>query len=542
MFKILLVNPACLDERISSEDDRVVPIGLYYIGALLKANDYEVQILNLADRNENPLEVFSRALETFCPDVVGFSIVNPNRLNAIEAAMLAKKKNQKTYIVFGGPCATFLDDHLFLACSGLDFIVKGEAEKSFLQLVQALEKNDRSSFDKIGGLVFRKQGGQIKNHPGEPAADLDALPHPSDYFTFQHLAMSRGCPGKCTFCGSPRFWGKAGVRFHSAQWMVCEIQALYKKGIRHFFISDDTFTMNKDRVITLCKLIIKKGLIITWNAISRVDYIDKEILFYMRKAGCIQISYGVESGSDKIRKVLGKPIDQKKIIQAFQMTVSHGILPRAYFIYGSPGEDDKTISQSLDLLKEIKPLSAIFYILVLFPGTHLYKKALDKGQLSDDVWLQKIEDIPWFQLDETLDFDRVKEFGDRLRNSFFRHVDQFATSIELVDQKELYPFHADFLSRLGMTFSHGEYAGNDKVANKKETARHLYQRALSYHPDFRAFLGLSMLLQKQHQFADAIQFLKKGLYHFPENKELNTCMGICLMNTGQFIKALDFFE
>jgi anaerobic magnesium-protoporphyrin IX monomethyl ester cyclase len=542
VIKILLVNPSCLDTRISSEDDMVVPIGLYYLGALLIENGFDTQILNLSEYRQNPILNFKNALTTRDFDVIGFSVSNPNRWNAIEAAKLAKENIPDVKIAFGGPCATFLDRHLFKTCPELDFIVKGEGEISFLELVKTLGKKGKQTFDHIRGIVYKKDNTLIQTPQGKPISDLDSLVHPSKHFSFQHLSMSRGCPGNCTFCGSPKFWGKATVRFHSPQWFAKEIEALYHKGIRHFFISDDTFTMDKSRVIELCKIIISKRIFITWNAISRVDYIDKDLLSWMRKAGCIQISFGIESGSKKIRKILGKPINQEKIIQAFQLTASYGILSRAYFIYGSPHEDAMTIKESMELIEKTKPLSCIFYILVLFPGTYLYAQAAKKKLLSDDIWSQKIEDIPWFEIDEALDFKIVKNFGAQLRSFFFSRVSQYAKEIDLMDEKDLYKSHADFLSRMGMTFSHGEYASNNQILNQDKTAKILYNKALSFYPDVRAYWGLSMLFQKKRDFAKAISYLEKGLGHYPENKDLNICMGVCLMNTGQFKNAMGFFE
>jgi len=540
--KILLVNPSCLDARLSGEDGSIVPIGLYYIGALLIENNYDTEIVNLADDKKDPVALFQRIVKKEHPDIIGFSVINPNRWNAMECAKAARQILPHVTIVFGGPGPTFLFEHLLTVCPDIDFIVTGEGEITFLELVTELDKKTMGSFDQINGLVFKKGEELVKTSPRQQKKNLDSLIHPSTYFVYQHLSMSRGCPGRCTFCGSPRFWGSSPVRFHSPEWFADEIQTLVKKGVTHFYISDDTFTMNKIGVIAFCNHILKKKLDITWNAISRVDTIDEDILFAMRKAGCIQLSFGVESGSEKIRKTLGKPIRQEKIINAFSLTASYGILPRAYFIYGSPEETDQTLQDSIDLLNKIKPLSAIFYLLVIFPGTHLYQSAVDKGLLSDDIWYQKIEDLPWFEMDAQLDFTKVKAFGDRLRSEFYTHLGTFARDLTLVDIKELYPYHADFLSRLAMTFSHGEYACDTRVKNQTATATLLYDRALSYAPDSKAFLGLAMLSQKQRHFDKAIAILKKGLHHHAENKALNICMGVCLMNTGRFKPALQFFE
>ena len=317
---------------------------------------------------------------------------------------------------------------------------------------------------------------------------------------------------------------------------------LVQRGITHFFVSDDTFTMDKERVLAVCREIIQRKLACTWVAISRVDFLDEEILFYMRRAGCIQISFGVESGSETIRKTLGKSFKTQRIVNAFEITRSFGILPRAYIIYGSPGETAGTIQETIDLIEKIKPLSLVSYLLVLFPGTGLYNDLLSRGELSADVWHQNIEDIPWFQLDPDLNLEQVTNFGKKIRNTFFSGIQQYALDIELVDNRELYPFHADFLSRLAMTFSHGDYSNHPRVKEPLKTAALLYDRALFYAPDARAYLGLGMLHQKLRQFDRAVALMEKALIHFGDDKSLNICMAVSLMNLGRFGDALTFLE
>jgi len=539
-LNILLVNPSCLDLRISGEDARIVPMGLFYIGAQLMEKGFNTEILNLAEAGEDPVGAFKKTLETRKPDVIGFSVINPNRWNAVDCARAARKIHPEAVIVFGGPAPTFLFGHLFSICPEIDYIVKGEGEITFLKLLEALEAGE--PVEDIQGLVMKRDGRIIETPPRPPLENLDTLVHPSTYFTFQHLAMSRGCPGACTFCGSPEFWGNRKVRAHSPEWLAHEMEALAKKGVTHFYMSDDTFTMDKPRVMEFCRLIAQKALSITWAAISRVDCVDEDILGAMRKAGCIQISYGVESGSEKIRKALGKPLDREKIISAFALTKALGILPRAYFIYGSPGETRDTIKESMDLIHTIRPLGAVFYMLVIFPGTFLYRSAKQKGLISDDFWHQRVEDLPWFEIDKNLDFKTVKAFGDSLRAAFYNNLDQFARHLDLVDKKEFYPFHADFLSRLGMTFSHGEYAADPRVKNQEKTAGLLFEQAISLAPDARAFLGLALQKQKTRNFNGAMAVLEQGIAHFPKHKDLNLCMGICLMNQGRFKAALEFFK
>ena len=137
----------------------------------------------------------------------------------------------------------------------------------------------------------------------------------------------------------------------------------------------------------------------------------------MKKAGCIQISYGVESGCEKIRNYLNKNISTNQIKKAFLVTLKYGILARAYFIYGCPEESQKSIEETIELIHEIKPLSTIFYILDIFPGTPLYENYKKKFNVTDDIWLKRVEDIMYFETDEKLSEKLILDFGKKDRKS-----------------------------------------------------------------------------------------------------------------------------
>lgn len=539
-MKILLIYPNCLEDRLYAEDVRVVPIGLYYIGALLKENQYDVEILNWHNINKTSHKI-EETFKEKKPDVIGFSIVHANRWGGIDIAKIAKRILPEVKIVFGGIGTTFLWEHLLTHFKEIDFAVLGEGEYSFFNLVQCIEKGDYEGIKEIKGIAFRSNGKVVRTGNAEVIQDLDRLSMPSKYFEFQHLSSSRGCPANCAFCGSPRFWGRK-VRFHSPEYFVEQLELLYRKGITFFYVSDDTFTMRSDRVIQICKKIIEKDLKITWFAISRVNFVDEEMLYWMRKAGCIQISYGVESGSEKIRNVLNKNIKDDEIKRAFALTTKYGILSRAYFIYGSPGEDWETIQETIDLIHEIKPLSAIFYILDIFPGTDLYEDFKRRTKLSDDIWLKRVEDIMHFESDPRLSQEMILAFGQKLRTDYYRHLTEFADEVQLVDRKDLYESHADFLSRLAMTFSHGDYASIEAIPKKKEVAQQLYERSLSYYPNQRAYLGLGIIKQKQGEYEESVLILSEGMKQFPESEPLATCLGISYMNLGCYEEALKCFH
>ncbi len=443
-MKILLIYPYFLEERPRVEEIRTMPIGLYYVATVLRENGYDADILNWYDVQKTP-HIIEAVLREKKPEIIGFSILNANRWGGIEIARIAKRLDSKVTIVFGGIGATFLWDHFLRHFPEIDFIICGEGEYAFLNLIRALEQTNGQGINTISGIAFRSQGEIVKTGDPEIISDLDQLPIPAKYFDYQQISTTRGCTMACAFCGSPEFWGRK-IRFRSPESVVEELEILYSKGIHFFYFSDDTFTINKERVIEICKKIIQKNMAITWYAIARVDQVDEEILYWMRKAGCIQISYGVESGSTEIRAFLNKRISTSQVKKAFKLTVRYGILARAYFIYGSPGETWETIQKSIDLIHDIKPLNIIFYILDIFPGTPLYADLKRRLNVTDDIWIKKIEDIMYTETDTSLTENMILAFGKRLRTDFYENVHSFIDAIHLIDKEDLYKMHSDFYS------------------------------------------------------------------------------------------------
>lgn len=535
-WRILLVNPPFLEARIHEEDIRSMPIGLYHVAAALKHDGYAVALLNLNDGDRSPERVMG-LIEQFRPDVIGFSILNANRWGGIDIARRAKALDAKIVTVFGGVGASYLWEHLLTHFAAIDYVVIGEGDRVFRDLVRCIERKAGGDVGRLGGVAFRKDGRPLRTACDPFIEDLDQLPDPTQYFTYHHLSLTRGCPANCRFCGSPGFWGRQ-VRFHSPGYFVSQIQRLTSRGVSFFHISDDTFTLRKKTVIAVCREIIARQLNIHWAAISRVDTVDEEILSWMRRAGCIQISYGIESANRDVRRTLDKQINLRDVKAAFAATRRYGILPRAYLIYGCPGDSHATMQENLDLIRQIKPLGAIFYILALFPGTRLYEAYRERTGQTDDIWLAPMEDILYFETDPTMDGETVRAHGRILRDGFHHMLPTFAADIDLVDDPDFYPLHADFLSRLGMTFHQGDFARIDAIPDKQETAENLYRRALRYHTDARAFLGLGMLYQQRGDFAAASELLGRGLSHYPEDAALQMCMAVNHMNQGSYREAL----
>ena len=535
-MKILLIYPYFLEDRINVDEISVPPQGIYYVAAACMQQGYNVEVLNWFDINRTADQI-RQTLAEKQPDVIGFSILHANRWGGIDIAAIAKEMDPGVRIVFGGIGASYLWKHLLTHFSQIDYVVIGEGEYTFIKLVQYLTEGRVSDIQTIGGIAMRQGGKVIHRDCEEQIKVLDGLANPAQYFTYSHVSLTRGCPGGCTFCGSPAFWHRK-VRFHSPTYFVDQLEFLNRKGIKYFLFSDDTFTVNRHKVLEVCQQILDRQLRITWQAISRVDMINQEVLYWMRKAGCIQISYGVESGSSKIRRLLNKNFTNEQIEQAFRLTTRYGMLSRAYFIYGCPGETKDTIQETIALIRRIKPLGVIFYILDLFPGTALYEVYKQATGVTDDIWLNRIEDILYFETDPNLNQEKILEFGRNLRQSFYEALPESVAAIELEENEDLRSHHADFLSRLAMTFDHGEYSGVETIPNKAAIAEGLYRRALTYHTDQRAYLGLGILLQKDGRSEDSKKVLHEAVRRYPHDEPLHICLGISLMNLGMYEEAL----
>ncbi|MBN2123929.1 MAG: cobalamin-dependent protein, partial [Deltaproteobacteria bacterium] len=214
-MKILLAYPYFIEERIHAEDMDAVPMGLYFVGAALKKRGYRTDIVDWHARQGTPERIREVLMEK-APDVIGVSILHGNRWGGIEIARMAREVLPRARIVFGGIGATFLWRHLLTHFSEIDFVVIGEGDRSFLELVRCLDRGDEKGLEDVPGIAFRKGKKIFRTPDRKPVEDLDSLPIPAEYFAYQHVTSTRGCAWRCAFCGSPRFWG-GRIRFRSPE-------------------------------------------------------------------------------------------------------------------------------------------------------------------------------------------------------------------------------------------------------------------------------------------------------------------------------------
>ena len=337
------------------------------------------------------------------PDVVGISFGTQIRFSAFDLAKLVKNNFPKTLVVVGGPHPTLTAQDTLENIPEIDIVVRGEGELSFLNLVKAIDKGE--DLINIKGISFKNKKGEIVHNVNEaPIQNLDSLPLPArdllpmekyDQITAlskkrcTNIMTSRGCPYHCVYCSTSEQWGHA-IRHRSAKNVVDEIELILKnypffEGIRFF---DDVFTMDKQRVIDICREILRRKLNFVWECEARVNTIDEEIVREMKKAGCEFIDLGIESGSNRILKNIKKSITVEQAIEAVKTIKKAGIGLKVFFMHGLPGETyediKKTVFLSRHLFYDLKVEGTTQGISIIYPGTSLEKIAKDLGTLPKD--------------------------------------------------------------------------------------------------------------------------------------------------------------
>ncbi len=395
----VMMNPLTCQEDLRPPKTWV-PLGIAYLASSLRAAGFTAGLVDLHDYSWQEVATL---LQASTPDLVGISCFTMNRGNALRLADLVKRAHPGTVVVMGGPHATYYPEQI-LRAPAVDCVVLGQGETAIVELAVCLA--GKGDVRQVRGIVFRQGKGLHWTEPRQDLPELDALPFPT-YDAFDlgqykspeipgryaqlpgtHVLTSRGCPFRCNFCSVHNYFGG---RWHarSPESVVEEVRQLMEtQGVRHVYFSDDLFSLKRDRVISLCKTMLDQGVRLAWMAETRVDCIDKEMLAWMRKAGCYRIYYGVESGSPRILKSVNKGFTVEQVREAFSLTHGAGIEPCCFLMVGNPGETRETIQETIALIREIRPAQApVIGITTILPGTRHYALAQQQGLISDEYWL-----------------------------------------------------------------------------------------------------------------------------------------------------------
>ncbi|MBU7028568.1 MAG: B12-binding domain-containing radical SAM protein [Theionarchaea archaeon] len=378
------------------------PLGIGYLSSLLKERDYSVELVDGLISSE---EEYRKSLGNIKGDIIGISV---SIVQLGELKRLCKWLNQaypESTVIVGGPGVKCIEVKNSFTDYDADIFVVGEGEETCVNLVDALISGEQ--YESIPGLYYRSNG-DIR-YSGAPGVvqDLDSIPFPdrdlinvSEYLRIwkenvdlacTDLLSSRGCPYSCIFCDKG-FFG-SNIRFHSGKYVVDEMETIVKEyNAEELYFVDDLFLINKERITTICEEIHERDLHIRWGGHGRVNLIDEETIKMVYDAGCREINFGVESGSERIIKYLKKGLTFDQVERAFELCHKYDIACGAYFMVGIPGETREDIELTKKIIKKIRPSFINVSFLTPYPGTRLYEMLEDMiGDVDYSEWddLQK---------------------------------------------------------------------------------------------------------------------------------------------------------
>jgi anaerobic magnesium-protoporphyrin IX monomethyl ester cyclase len=400
-MKTLLIVPPFY--RLLGGHNNWVILGPAYLGAVLDKHGHDVKIYNTDHvpnaRDLNLREVFEgnrvyhsimsdpghplwaeiiQRVQEYEPDLVGISINFTMIAKATsKIAGMIKKWNPKVKIVVGGPHATIAPGET-LSDPNVDYLVRREGEYAMLELVQG------NPAEGIPGLSYRSVDGRIRHNEERPLIEnLDEIPFPKMSLqlipitnpgeNFGVIATSRGCPFACIFCTSPRLWDRR-VRYRSVENVIQEIQdRLIRHGVSKYYFNDDNFNLDRKRTIRLCEGMIKARLEISWICEGQISAFTPEVLAAMKAAGCKRIKLGVESGNDRILKLMRKGTTKALIRKIVRMIRDAGIDYNIYALIGMPTETREEMLETYRFIEELDPSYISLSVASPHYGTELFE-------------------------------------------------------------------------------------------------------------------------------------------------------------------------
>ena len=419
-LNILLINP--YTPLFVKHRDRSIPSGLLYLASFLEKNNYNVKFIDVNNillktkfkdelsSKDNYLSKFIEEIDSFKPDLIGMGCLFSGRFKpALRLSQIIKKKYSNVPIVFGGIHPTIFPKEILEDCSSIDYIILGEGEHSFLELIKA-HFSDKEKLKNIDGLAFRNKKQIIVNPKMKFIENLDDLPYPayhllnlkeyyfntSDWYNPKKLPInvslpiisSRSCPNQCTFCSMFLVHGKK-FRLRSPKNVVDEIEYLYRKyNHRYFSFMDDNFTFSRKRAIEIAKEIIKRKLNIQFDTPNgtSIKTLDKELIGFLIKAGLIRLCVAPESGSEFIRnKAIKKGLSTAAIYRFINFIKDYPqVHVKAFFVIGYPEETKETLEETYQMIKKIKPFikQVSVFNVVPFPGTPLFEYCQKKDLIN----------------------------------------------------------------------------------------------------------------------------------------------------------------
>lgn len=430
-MKITLINI-----QISEGNNIVPPLGILYIASVLELMGHEAQVFDIDPDIFDPVN----EIKSFNPQMIGMSCYTNTYKKALRLNEVLKREFSEAVFVSGGVHATAKPLET-MADLRPDYLVYAEGERVMTQLVSMLDTGSEEDLENINGLYYWKDGQIKSNGPPDLIDDLDSIPFPARHLmSFDSYLVppgmirgfvkgrvttiftSRGCPYPCTYCASSNVQGKK-VRRRSPDNVIRELKILVNDyDLNGFYICDDLVTEDHDWILEFSEKLQTKKLDLVWACQSRVDTLDDEMLCAMKVSGCVQIDFGVESGSDKTLKTMKKSTSVEAARRVFSMTKNSGIRSCATFIIGFPNETEQDMEETFNFAKEIRADYTAFYFLTPYPGTPIYHTAVENNWLDPKIansekFTHRQVDLPLMAIEHTP--ERLAAIRRRFQNYFF---------------------------------------------------------------------------------------------------------------------------
>ncbi len=421
--------------------------GLAFISAMLKAHGHTTRLLNLNEKldrlpTDEEIRMF---IEDFQPGLVGISAVTPQYRSALRLARLIKSFS-RVPIVLGGVHATLVPEEV-LKEECFDYACVGEGEESILELAERLGKGQDTTT--IPNIWTRRAGAVVANNV-RPFVDLNKLPR-KDYSLFNmhklidaedgwvRLVTSRGCPFRCTYCFNhkivDRYSQETGrapaelgyIRQHPMEEVFGEIEYLQSnyQGIRMFIFDDDVFTLDKAYLREFCQQ-YRKFTQLPFVVNAHVRAFDEERARMLKEAGCAIVKFGLESGSERIRReILQRPMTNEEIERAFGLAHKYGLHTSAFVMIGLPYEGKEEVMETVELLSRIRPGRFRWSVFYPFPRTRAYELSLKGGYID----FEKMQTLENFTEASCLNFGREHNlFISKLQRAFPWFVNRYSSN------------------------------------------------------------------------------------------------------------------
>ena len=472
---MFIVPPLSADKNIKFLTHQV-PLGFLYMAGLLEKNGFEVKILDCPlywklkrKINENTIkfglfpEQVEKEIKNFQPDIVGiscsYSMYESDSFDVVDSLKKMEKEINKKILVVVGGAHVSSNPKFVLRNKNIDMVVIGEGELTMLEIAKNFQNN--KNIKNIAGTALMNNGKFRINKARPYIQNLDELEpawhlinfkeyfkHPDNYAISirspsVHIITSRGCPGNCVFCSVNTVWGRKW-RAMSAKKVADQIELLYKKyRIRHFRINDDNFTIDKKRVVEICREIRKRKLDIKWDTPSGVAAwaLDKDILKEMKKTGYYRVTFGIESGCKKSLEYIGKNINLEKINGLIDYCHKLGLWIASFFIIGFPYETKEEVNETVNYIINSKINFPFISGAQPYAGTRMYEDFKKEGLLiNKNGFLEKSNVMVTKYGSKYLTAEEIREIRRKTYIRFYLK--------KIARYSNLFIFYKEFLSKI----------------------------------------------------------------------------------------------